>query len=76
MAPAQQAEVGGPAFSDPVQFGGDGGQAEQARAALPGGLRGQVTHHPRGLGNPARVSGQRRDQAGPGPRAKAGEACR
>jgi hypothetical protein len=69
----QQPRVGTLAVREPLDLVGDRGQAEPARTALPGGLAGQVAHHPGGLGEPARIRGQDRDQAGAGPGAQVRE---
>ena len=71
--PVQQPGVGAAAFREPLDLAGDRGQAEHARAALPGGLAGQVAHHPGGLAEPAGARGQRRDQARPRPGAQVRE---
>ena len=64
---SQQPRLGAAAASELPDLAGDRGQAEPARAALAGGLAGQVAHHPGGLSEPAGARGQRGDQPGAGP---------
>ena len=57
-----------------LHLAGDGVQAEQARPALASRLVGEVAHHAGGLSQPARVRGQRRDQARADAGAQGGQA--
>ena len=66
--PAQRAAVRAPAAASRAEGHllkrvGDGWQAVQARAALPGALARQVADHPRRLGQPAAGGGQDEEDA-------------
>jgi hypothetical protein len=72
----QVAQLERAALGEPLQLTGDGVQAEQARAAQACRLVREIAHQPGGLGEPARVVGQGRDQASADAGAYGGEACR
>ena len=66
--PSQQGGIGAVTVREPLDQARDRGQAEPARTALPGGLGGQVAHHPGRLAaSPQAPAGSTATRPAPGP---------